>query len=78
MAIDDKIKEEKLQYNIKREASNLSALLSGKPDKYEYRMGEEILPSNQTQITLREKCPNTKFFLVCIFLYSYWIRNIRI
>ena len=20
--------------------------------------------------TLREKCPNTKFFLVCIFLYS--------
>ena len=78
MAIDDNIKEEKLQYNINREASNLSALLSGKPDKCEYRMGEEILPFNQTQITLREKCPNTKFFVVRIFLYSYWIANIRI
>ena len=26
--------------------------------------------------TLREKCPNTEFFLVRIFLYSDWIRSI--
>ena len=24
-------------------------------------------------LTLREKCPNTEFFLACIFLYSDWI-----
>ena len=27
------------------------------------------------QWTLREKCPNTEFFLVRIFLYSDWIRR---
>ena len=26
-------------------------------------------------LTLREKCPDTKFFLVCIFLYSEWIQT---
>ena len=25
--------------------------------------------------SLREKCPNTDFFLVCIFLHSNWIRR---
>ena len=32
----DKIKDEKLQYNINREAAKISAALSGKNDKYEY------------------------------------------
>ena len=27
------------------------------------------------QLSLREKCPNTEFFLVRIFLYSDWIRK---
>ena len=27
--------------------------------------------------SLREKCPNTEFFLVCVFLYSNWIPCIR-
>ena len=44
MTIDDKIKYEKLQYNINREAAKASALSSGKIDKYEYLTGEEILP----------------------------------
>ena len=35
MAIDDKINAEKMQYNIKREAAKISALSSGKIDKYE-------------------------------------------
>ena len=26
-------------------------------------------------ISLREKCPNTELFLVCIFLNSEWIRS---
>ena len=50
MTIEDQIKDEKLQYDINRETAKISALLSGKIDKYEYLTGEEILPSNQQQI----------------------------
>ena len=46
MTIDDKIIDEKLQYNINREGAKISALSSGKIDKYEYLTGEEILPSD--------------------------------
>ena len=55
MTIDDQIKDEKLQYNINREAAKISALSSGKIDKYEYLTGEEILPSNQQQIIEQAK-----------------------
>ena len=47
MTIEEKIKDEKLQYDINREAAKISALSSGKIDKYGYLTGEEILPSNQ-------------------------------
>ena len=47
MTIDDKIRDEKLQYDIKREAAKISALSSGKIDKYEFLTAEEILPPNQ-------------------------------
>ena len=47
MIIDDKIRDEKLQYDINREEPKISALSSGKIDKYEYLTGKEILPSNQ-------------------------------
>ena len=50
MTIEDQIKYEKLQYNINREAAKISALSSGKIDKYEYLTGEKILPSNKQQI----------------------------
>ena len=50
MKIDDKIRDKKLQYDINREAAKISALSSGKIDKYEYLTGEEILPFNQRQI----------------------------
>ena len=50
MAINDQIKDEKLQYNINREAAKISALSSGKLHKYEYLTGEDILPSTQQQI----------------------------
>ena len=43
MTIHDKIKDEKLQYDINREAAKISVLSSGKTDKYEYLTGEEIL-----------------------------------
>ena len=41
--------DEKLEYGITREAAKISALSSGKIDKYEYLSGEEMLPSNQNQ-----------------------------
>ena len=44
-----------MQYDINREAAKLSALSSGKIDKYEYLTGEEILPSNQIQIIEQAK-----------------------
>ena len=50
MTINDQIRDEKLQYEINREAVKISALSSGKIHKYEYLTGEDILPSNQQQI----------------------------
>ena len=50
MTIEDQIRDEKLQYDINREAAKISALSSGKIDKYEYLTDEEILPSIQQQI----------------------------
>ena len=55
MTIEDQIKDEKLQFDINREAAKTSALSSGKIDKYEYLTGEEILPSNQQQIIEQAK-----------------------
>ena len=55
MTIEDKIKDEKLQYDINREAAKISVLSSGKIDKYEYLTGEEILPTNQQQIIEQAK-----------------------
>ena len=50
MIIEDEIKDEKLQYDINREAGKILALSSGKIDKYEHLTGEEILPYNQQKI----------------------------
>ena len=50
MTIDDKIRDEKLQYNAKRKAAKISALSSGKIDKYGYLTGEEILTSDQRRV----------------------------
>ena len=55
MTSDDQIRDEKLQYDINREAAKISALSSGKIHKYEYLTGEYILPSNQQQIIEQAK-----------------------
>ena len=47
MNMDDTIGDEKLEYDINREAEKISALSSEKINKYEYLTCEEILPSNQ-------------------------------
>ena len=55
MTINDQITDEKIQYDINREAAKISALSSGKICKYEYLTGEDILPSNQQQIIEQAK-----------------------
>ena len=55
MTIDDQIRNEKLKYDINKEAAKISALSSGKINKYEYFTDEEILPSNQKLIIQQAK-----------------------
>ena len=50
MTINDQIRDEKLQYDINKEAAKISALSSENLHKHEYLTGEDILPSNQQQI----------------------------
>ena len=50
MTTEKKIRNEKLQHNINREAAEISALSSGKIDKYEYLTGEEILFPGQKRV----------------------------
>ena len=55
MTINDQIRDEKLQYDINREAAKISALSSGEIRKYEYLIGADILPSYQQQIIEQAK-----------------------
>ena len=55
MAIDDKVIDEKLHFDINKEPAKISALSSGKNDKFEYLTGEEILPSDQSRIIEQAK-----------------------
>ena len=55
MTIDDKIRDEKLQYDIKKKAAKMSALLSGKIDKFEDLTGEEILISDERRVIEQAK-----------------------
>ena len=50
MTINVKIRDEKLQYDINREAARISVLSSEKNDKHEYLPREEILDSNRRHI----------------------------
>ena len=61
MTINDQIRDEKLQYDINREAAKISALSSGKIHKYEYLTGEDVLPSNQQHIIEETKFTYSPF-----------------
>ena len=47
MRTDNKIRDGKLQYNINREAAKILPFSSRKIDKFDYVIGEEILPLDQ-------------------------------
>ena len=55
MMIEDKIRDEKLHYNINREAAKISALSLHKIDKYEHLAAKEILPFKECQIVEQAK-----------------------
>ena len=55
MTIDDKIRDEKQQYDINREVVKTSALSSGKIDELEYLTSEEILSSDPSRIIEQAK-----------------------
>ena len=61
MTIDNKIRDKKLQYDFNREAAKISALSSGKIEKYEYLTGEEILPPSQERLIEQAKL---KYYLL--------------
>ena len=55
MTINDQIRDEKLRYDINREAAKISALSSRKIHKYEYLTGEDILPTKQQKIIEQDR-----------------------
>ena len=50
MDMENKTRDEKLQYDINREVAKKSASLSGQSDKCENLTGEETLSSNQSRM----------------------------
>ena len=57
MTIDDKIRDEIIQYDSNRQAAKISASSSRKIDKYEFLTSEEILPFH---IPVQEKLLENK------------------
>ena len=50
MKIYDKVRGEKLKHDINRKVAKVSALSSGKIDKYKYLTSKEVLPSDQESL----------------------------
>ena len=65
MIIDEKIKNEKLQYDVNRKAAKISVLSSSKINEYEYLTGEEILPSDQYKIIKKVKFTYSPLGRIC-------------
>ena len=55
MVIDNKIGDEKLQSDFYREAAKISALSSGKIDKYEFLTGKEMFSLDQRGVIEQAK-----------------------
>ena len=55
MRIDNKIRDEKLQYDITREAAKISTFSSEKIDKYEYLIAEELWLSSESRMIEQDR-----------------------
>ena len=49
------IRDEKLQFDVNKEATKIPALSIGKFDKHKYHAGEDVLPSDPSRITEEAK-----------------------
>ena len=56
MLADDKIKDEKLQYDTDRKTAKISVFISGKFDKHKYLTSEEISPFHQSKMITQAQC----------------------
>ena len=61
MTTDDKIRDEKVQHDIKKEAATISTLSSRKIDLYKYVGGKEILPPDQGKVIEEAKFTYSPF-----------------
>ena len=52
-AINNKIEQNKIQYNLDRQTVKISALSSGNVSKYEFSTGKDVLPKKRT---IRKSC----------------------
>ena len=55
MRIDNKIRDEKLQCDITREAAKISTFSSEKIDKYEYLIAEELWLSSESRMIEQDR-----------------------
>ena len=55
MTIDDKIRDEKIQYDINTQNIKISTLQSKNIFEYEYLTGKEILPPDQSRVIEQAK-----------------------
>ena len=55
MKTNDRTRDEKTQYDFNGEAAKISAMSSGKKDKYGYYTGEDIPPSYHRYMIRRYK-----------------------
>ena len=78
MTVDDKIRDDKPQYNISRYAAKISALWSDKVDKYEYPTSVKTLSSDQSRIIEQARftySPLVKAFEKCIKTIESQVRK---
>ena len=61
-AINNKIKQNKVLYNLDRQTDKISALSSGNVNKYEFLTGKDVLPENY----LIEKAAAMKDLNICL------------
>ena len=55
MTINDEIRDEELKHGINKKAAEITALSSGKIDKYDHLTAKEVLPSNQQEMLEQAK-----------------------
>ena len=70
MTIDDKIRDENLQYDINKETAKISVLSSGKINKYQFLIGKKIFPPDQSWRTLCIYIHIYTYIYIYIYIYT--------